>query len=424
MSQQAAPFLVKLVRMADGERLPVLVVRATGLPDFDATLWVVSSLRNKNLASETIAQALRSVAVLYLALQFRKVNLSERLRTGNILSLAEVEAISKMCRQTVAASVKYLEDDVDLNDQKVNKVSSLEKFRMARAKRPRGGSVSAGTTAIRLGYIREYLKWRVNNVIARAENEKKANLLALRNLIDDELQNKTPAVTERANEGRRMGLGRQTQERLLRIIAPTDLQNPWTGKGIRLRNQFIVFAILALGVRRGELLGLRVGDFNSQTREVLILRRPDDEDDPRLNEPNTKTRDRVLPVSYPLHVLLKAYLMVRHELVRGKHDFLIVTNSGAPMSKSELNRIFSTLNEYFSEKISPHVLRHTFFDNLAEDLSRANKSDVEINNILTQLGGWSETSDSPRRYTKRFSQERAAEAALALQEKLNIPDIS
>ncbi|MFA7279286.1 MAG: site-specific integrase [Sterolibacterium sp.] len=420
MSQQSAPFRVKLIRTAGGERLPVLLVRATGLPDFDATLWVVSSLRNKNLASETIAQALRSLVVLYLALQSCKVNLSERLAAGNFLSPAEIEEISKACRLTVLANAKALDDQVEGEDQKISKVTSLEKFRMHQTERAKGDDVDAGTASIRLGYIREFLTWRANKAIARAGNEVKANLIALRDIVDNELQNKTPVVTERATVGQRMGIDRQAQERLLSVVVPTNPQNPWTGEFIRLRNQFIVNAFLALGLRRGELLGIRVGDFNPQAHELLILRRPDDMSDPRLQEPNAKTRDRVLPVSYDLYALMKRYLMLRHELVAGRNEFLIVANTGDPMSKSEANRIFDVLSQKFPPKVSPHILRHTFFENLADDLHRARKDDVEILNILTRLGGWSDNSNSPRRYTKRFAQERAAEAGLALQAKLYI----
>lgn len=423
MSKQAVPYLVKLIRTADGERLPCLVDRGTGLPDFEATLWVVSSLRSKNLASETIAQALRSLIVLYLALRSCEVNLNERLGTGNFLSPAEIEAIAKACSVTVLASAKAFGDIDRLDTQKTSKVTSLEKLRMSRTKRAKEEDVGIGTASIRMGYIRAFLKWRANKAIACAGNEMKANLIALRDLVDEELQNKTPRVNERATIEQRMGIDRHMQERLLSIVAPTNPQNPWTGERIRLRNQFIVNAFLTLGLRRGELLGIRVGDFNPQAREMLILRRPDDVNDPRLHEPNAKTRDRVLPVSYELHVLMKKYLMLRHEPVRGRHDFLIAANTGAPMSKSEVNRIFDMLNQVFPEKVSPHVLRHTFFENLAYDLHRAGKNDVEILNILTRLGGWNDTSNSPRRYTKRFAQERAAEAGLALQTKLYVHDL-
>lgn len=422
MSKQTVPYLVKLIRNVDGERLPCLIERETGLPDFDATLWVVSSLRNRNLASETISQALRSLIVLYLALRLCKVNLSSRLGTGNLLSPAEIEAISKACRVTILTSAKALSKRDELKDQRTKKVTSLEKLRMPQVRRKKEEEVSAGTTSIRLAYIRAFLKWRVNKAIARTVGQAKATLIALRDLIDQELENKTPSVTERATIGQRMGIERPLQVQLLSVVTPTNAQNPWCGERIRLRNQFIINAFLALGIRRGELAGMRVGDFNPQEREVRVLRRPDDKNDPRLHEPNSKTRDRVLPVSYELYALLKKYLMVRHDLVRGRHDFLLVANTGEPISKSEVNRIFDGLKQLFGNKMSPHVLRHTYFENLADDLHRAGQNDVQILSTLRQLGGWSEKSDSPRRYTKRFTQGQASKAGLELQAKLYPPN--
>ena len=422
MRKQALPYMIRLIRNADGERLPALIDRTTGLPEFDASLWVVSSLRTRNLASESIAQALRSLVVLYIALRTCKVNLTERLGTGHFLSPGDIAEILKQCGQTVERSVEACEGGLDTADRITKKITSLEKLRMVQAMHPKGGVVGSGTASIRLGYIREFLRWRANKAIARTRGDAKQSLMTLRNLVDDELRLNTPAGTGRATVQQRKGIDRESQERLLGILSPTSQKNPWTGNRMRVRNQFIVNAFLALGIRRGEFLGLRVGDFNQLSQEVLILRRPDDANDPRLDEPNAKTRDRVLPVSYGLHALMKEYLMLRHELVRGRHDFLIVANSGEPMCKSEINRIFNVLSKGLTENVTPHTLRHTFFENLADDLHRAGKGDVEIANILTVLGGWSPASNSPTRYTTRFAQERANIAALALQQKLYIHD--
>ncbi len=416
------PFFVRLVRSANGERLPTLIDRASGLPDFDATLWVVSSLRNKNHSSETIAQALRSIVILYLVLRSRKVNLVERLRADSWLTPADIEAVSKAARQTTNSAVREIDGLEEANHPKAtNRVTKFEKLRMPMTVNAKDSQVDPGTTSIRMGYIREFLKWRVNRAIARADNEKKAILITLRNLIGEELQNKTPAVTRRATLGERIGIDRQAQVLLLNVVTPTNPQNPWTGNFIRVRNQFIVNAYRDLGVRRGEFLGMRIGDFNPQKQEVLVLRRPDDATDPRLREPNTKTRDRVLPVSHNLYRLYKNYIALRHDIVRGRHDFLLVANTGAPLSSSEMNRIFVALGQVPElPKIEPHILRHSFCENLGEDLHAAGKDDVEILGYLRQLGGWSDTSQTPCRYTKRFAQERAQEAGMAMQEKLHI----
>lgn len=419
MRKQDLPFYVKTILCANGERLPTLL-DTSGMPDFDGTLWVVTSLRGKNLASATIEQALRSLVVLHLVLRTRKINLTERLRDGHLLDPAEIEAIAKASRhKTEAIAIEMLEHEEGGSREATGKVIALERNRGAMKARDNGVDVEAETSAIRIGYIRAFLNWRVNREILRATGDRRADLIALRDLVDAELKNKTPTGSRRSTLGDRMGIDRRSQVLLRKVVRPAHPQNPWTGEFIRARNELVVNALLALGVRRGELLGLRTGDFKPQMQEVLILRRPDDANDPRLDEPNTKTRDRVLPLSADLYRLVKAYLPLRHAIVRGAHDFLLVANAGAPLSKSGLNRIFRSLKEVPElPKVDPHILRHSFCENLADDLRRVGKGDVEILGYLRQQGGWSDTSDTPRRYTKRFAQERAHAASLSMQERL------
>lgn len=413
------PFYVKTVRCADGERLPTLL-NTSGIPDFDATQWVVTSLRGKNFASATIEQALRSLIVLYIVLRTYKINLTERLRAGRLLDPAECEAIAKAARQkTAAMAIEMLDPEETCSRKTVSKVIAVEKYRGAMKARDRDTDVEAETCAIRIGYIRAFLNWRANREIFRATGDRKADLIALRDLVDIEMKNKTPRGSGRSVLGDRMGINRESQALLRQVVTPSHPLNPWTLEFIRARNQLIVNVFLALGVRRGELLGLRVGDFKPQMQEVLILRRPDDASDPRLDEPNTKTRDRVLPLSADLYRLVKGYLPLRHAVVRGAHNFLLAANTGEPLSKSGLNRLFRALDELPGlPRVEPHVLRHSFCENLADDLHRVGKGDVEILDYLRQQGGWSETSNSPRRYTKRFAQGRAHEASLSMQERL------
>jgi integrase len=421
MRKQVLPFHVKTIRCTDGERLPTLLDEC-GAPDFDATLWVVISLRGKHLASATIEQALRSLAVLYFVLRTEKINLTERLRAGRLLDPAECEVIAKVVRQKTTDMAIEMVDFKEGSSQKAaSRVIMLEKYRGDMSVRDREASVEAETSAIRMGYIRAFLNWRVNREILRSTGDKREKLIALRDLVDAEIKNKVPTGSGRSTLGARMGIDRESQALLRRVVTPTHPQNPWMGEFIRTRNQLIVNAFLALGVRRGELLGARVNDLKPQMQEILILRRPDDSNDPRLDEPNTKTRDRVLPLSAELYRLVKAYLPLRHAVVRGAHDFLFVANTGEPISKSGLNRLFCALNEVPGlPKVEPHILRHSFFENLADDLHRAGKGDAEMLGYLRQQGGWSDTSDTPFRYIKRFVQERAREASLSMQERLLI----
>ncbi|MFZ6048076.1 tyrosine-type recombinase/integrase [Pseudomonas sp. CR3202] len=423
MCKQGTDFYVRMVLCIDGERLPTLVDAATGLPDFIATHWVVNSLRGQNRASATIEQALRSVALLYLVLKSRNVDLTASLRAGRFLEPADIEAIAKAAKQTTTSVRKsFVAVTPTLQNGPSSKIASLERLRMGMQTNDESDTVASSTASIRLLNIRAFLQWRANQEIYRATGDRLTRLIALRDLVDKELRNKTPSESDKATLGGRQGISRETQVHLLELANPEGERNPWSGTYIRIRNQLIINMIIGLGIRRSESLGMRVPDINPRTGEVMILRRPDDIDDPRSSEPNTKTRDRVLPLTPELYKLISEYLRLRHQIVRGSHDFLLVANSGRPLSKSELNRLFRPLDTLLEgPKLTPHVLRHTYFENLAEDLHSSGHTETQILYYLRRLGGWSETSDSPLRYTKRFVQEMAMKAGLASQKKLRFP---
>jgi integrase len=381
----------------------------------------VCALRGKGLASATIEQALRSLIVLYKVLQSHGISLSERLRKETYLDSTECELIALACKlKSIEFITKSSQEEV-ANGPKLKRIVPLEKYRASMKPWHGENHVDASTASIRLAYIRAFLFWRINREILHAPSKIQMEMIALRDLIDRELKNKAPMVTGRANVSDRMGIDRESQEFLRKIVAPDNPINPWKNEFTRSRNQLVIHALLTLGIRRGELLGLRVGDFKPQTQEVLILRRPDDPHDPRLSEPNTKTRDRLLPLPDEFYRVVKSYILLRREIVRGSHDFLLVSNTGQPLSKSGLNLIFLQLNNVPNlPYVGPHILRHAFFENLAEELHLAGIGDTEITYYLRQQGGWSQASNSPYLYIKRFAQERASKAILSIQKKLLI----
>ena len=68
---------------------------------------------------------------------------------------------------------------------------------------------------------------------------------------------------------------------------------------------------LELGIRRGELLKLRLDSLPRGANDgVLILRRPDDPNDSRPHEPVAKTAERAIPASRFLLAAIRAYLFM------------------------------------------------------------------------------------------------------------------
>lgn len=74
-------YRVKVVRFTNGERCPVLV-DSFGAPIFSPTLFAVTELRMRNLASNTIGNALRSLQILVSFLERVKRRLERKVRSG------------------------------------------------------------------------------------------------------------------------------------------------------------------------------------------------------------------------------------------------------------------------------------------------------------------------------------------------------
>lgn len=327
--QQLSPYYVKTILTSSGERLPVLLSRRSGIPLFDPTIWAVTELRGRNVASNTILQALRSLVFLLVVLDIKKIVLNQRLAESKFLEAGEIEEIVRVCKSTLTATLESSPDQTEFHQRKV---LSLEKARMSMTRRKLGTDVEPSTTAIRLNYIREFLVWRMNEAILRSPVSARPNLIALRDITEETFENKTPHPTGRNHMYQRLGLDANAQALLVQVIDTASSNNPWGSTHTKVRNALIILSLMELGVRRSELLGVRIKDISTQGNEIKILRRPDDKDDPRLYEPNAKTRDRLLHLSPDLFQRIRSYLSLRRTIQGARrHDFLLVANgTGAP----------------------------------------------------------------------------------------------
>ncbi|MDA4230638.1 tyrosine-type recombinase/integrase, partial [Escherichia coli] len=63
------------------------------------------------------------------------------------------------------------------------------------------------------------------------------------------------------------------------------------------RNRLMILLLFYLGIRGGELLNIRIQDIDFSANRIRIVRRADEQADSRTNEPNAKTRERLLPLA-------------------------------------------------------------------------------------------------------------------------------
>lgn len=410
-SSRPEKYRIKYTVTRNGERIPLLV-DAVGCPVLTATVYVFSELRARGRAVNTIDATLRSILLFSLFLDIYEIDLQERLRAGQLLTLREIDALVQICRLPV--------DQVRAFTKPIAS-SNVRLLPRARSQRSSPTAVRSAFCATRLRSIRDYVEWLAVSGFGTGSHYS-ASMAATVQAFTKALNSRMPVSHSRLRSERE-GLDRSEVDELLRIVDPAARDNPWTDKHTRVRNELIIWLLVYLGVRRGELLGVRVSDLNFRNETATIHRRADDQDDPRLYQPNAKTQARELPMSSALAQRTREYVISFRNGVEGarKHDFLFVaTDTGRPLSINGFAKIFYALKEHplLPQKLFAHLLRHTWNDRLSEQLDENATPEEAERKLRSYLMGWSETSGTASTYTRRHVRRKAAEASVAMQNSL------
>lgn len=419
------PFYIKWLKFDDGERFPILMKKAAGTPLFLPTVYTIAIQRSSGKSSATLAANLRAIMHLYTWAYLNGMDIEKRFSDQDLLGIVEIENLVTAAGLTYDQLCKDLETSPEVsNSGGKNGIFSMEKYRKSANTQICG--VDNKTKLIRLLYIRDYLDWLAQQQMPKISPRSKQQTLfkTSRLQMKEAIQARLPAAKGRNLKGDREGLDPDIQKRLMDVINPDSPENPWQNSEVKVRNRLFILMMLVLGARKGELLLTRIKDVNFQSNELLIRRVPDDPDDPRSYEPNTKTRDRILPFEDDLATLIEDYILTVRSKVpgAGKRDFLFTAAStGKPLSLAGVTKIFKTLRNKISDlpaNLTSHVLRHTWNDRFSEMMEQNNVSEAEEKKLRSYLMGWSEFSGMAATYTKRYVRQKANEASLELQKNI------
>jgi integrase len=400
--------VVKTFVMGSGERYCLLVDDHFGLPLFYPNLFITTQVRNRSLSYSTMEAALGGVSVLLRYMEERGESLEKRFQKAELFKEHELDAIRDFCQ------IKFRSQ----TNEDSNGMFNLSELRELDEK------VSSQTEYVRLTVIAQYTKWLAEQFIGSSKDRTAVLQLGK---MEKGIKARRPVKKNRNAIGGKQCLDKDQLALVFELFRPDSEHNPFTDESVRIRNRLIFLVLYHLGLRGGELLNIRIRDIDFGNNQLVVVRRADEKDDPRTNQPLVKTLDRRLPLKDTLVQEIHRYILKDRKNIpnSSKNDFLFVTHKsgptqGQPLSKSGYKKVIEVVRKAAPSlfNLTGHLLRHTWNDEFSNLMDAMDKppSEAEQEKMRSYLMGWKEGSGTAAHYNKRFVRKKANEAALKLQE--------
>ncbi|WKD86250.1 Tyrosine recombinase XerD [Polaribacter huanghezhanensis] len=133
-----------------------------------------------------------------------------------------------------------------------------------------------------------------------------------------------------------------------------------------LRNKLIVELFYSTGMRRAELIHLKLASISFQSKTIKVL--------------GKRNKERLIPLIPSVLKTIEEYLIFKKEIATDT-NYLFVTEKGNKVYETLVYRV---INNYFSDvstkvKKSPHILRHSFATHLLNQ-------GADLNSVKELLG--------------------------------------
>ncbi|MER3318627.1 MAG: tyrosine-type recombinase/integrase [Allomuricauda sp.] len=148
------------------------------------------------------------------------------------------------------------------------------------------------------------------------------------------------------------------------ILSEIPFANDFEGE----RDKLIIELLYTTGMRRAELVNLKISDVDLSVHVLKVL--------------GKRSKERILPLLPSAIEQINKYLIKRSELKKVlDSSYLLLTKDGLKIYET---LVYRTINKYFSlvspkVKKSPHILRHTFATHLLNQ-------GADLNSVKELLG--------------------------------------
>ena len=134
------------------------------------------------------------------------------------------------------------------------------------------------------------------------------------------------------------------------------------------RDKLIIDLFYTTGIRRSELIGLKIQNVNTSTATIKVL--------------GKRNKERILPILPIISKQINFYLLERARLEQVKdNEYFFLMLKGVKLNDSFVYRLINYYFSNVSEKVkkSPHILRHTFATHMLNN-------GADLNSVKELLG--------------------------------------
>jgi integrase len=327
---------------------------------------------------------LSGLSVLLRHMEERGENIENRFQKGDLFKVHELDAIRDFCQ------IKF-RSQTNENSNGIFTLSELREF---------DEKVSSQTEYVRLTVIAQYTKWLAEQFVGSSKD--RLTILQI-GKMEKELKARRPVKRNRNMELDEKGLDEDQIALVFELFRPDSELNPFTDESVRIRNRLIFLMLYHLGLRGGELLNIRIRDIDFGKNQLVVIRRADEKDDPRTNQPLVKTLDRRLPMKDTLVKEIHHYILNGRKNIPNstKNDFLFVTHKsgptqGQPLSKSGYKKVIEVVRTASPSlfNLTGHQLRHSWNEAFSNQMDAMNDppSQEQQEKMRSYLMGWKEDS--------------------------------
>lgn len=137
---------------------------------------------------------------------------------------------------------------------------------------------------------------------------------------------------------------------------------------VGIRDKLIIDLFYTTGIRRSELINLKLSNIDSSNATIKVL--------------GKRNKERILPILPQVLTEIKNYIVEKSKInLKNSSEYLFLTNNGNKLNDTFVYRIINNYFSNVSEKVkkSPHILRHTFATHLLNN-------GADINSVKELLG--------------------------------------